>query len=267
MTVVGQAAIERAAQTLREVIESRQPCAPLHETLPHDDLAAAYAIQEINTNHWLAGGRRLSGRKIGLTSRAVQTQLGVDQPDYGMLFADMAYGDAEEVPMARLLQPKVEGEIAFVLGRDLDGDGLTPADVISAIDYAVAAIEIVDSRVANWKIKILDTIADNASSGLYVLGSVPRRLGDFDPWACGMVLEHKGEPVSTGAGAACLGNPLTACLWLARKMIEVGRPLKAGDTVLSGALGPMVPVTAGGIYELRIEGLGSVRAVFSAAAV
>lgn len=263
MTTASPAMIERAAETIRQAIDSGTPCAPLHESLSADDVAAGYAIQDVNTNHWLAAGRRLSGRKIGLTSRAVQNQLGVDQPDYGMLFADMAYSDAEEVPLARLLQPKVEGEIAFVLGRDLDREGLTPADVLRAIDFAVAAIEIVDSRVANWKIKILDTIADNASSGLYVLGSMPRKLDAFDPWTCGMVLEHKGEPVSTGTGAACLGNPLTACLWLARKMVEVGRPLKAGDTILSGALGPMVPVTPGGVYELRISGLGSVRAVFS----
>ncbi len=263
MAKVDNKAIEAAAKKLRDARETGKPCAPLNKDIPADDLEAGYAIQDINTDLWIADGRRLVGRKTGLTAKAVQNQLGVDQPDYGMLFADMAYGDGEEIPMSRLIQPKIEGEIAFVLGRDLDREGLTPADVMSAVDYAVAAFEIVDSRIADWQIKIMDTIADNASSGLYALGSEPRTLGSFDPWACGMVIEHKGELVSIGTGAACLGNPLTATLWLARKMVEVGRPLKAGDTILSGALGPMVPVTPGGAYELRISGLGSVRTIFS----
>jgi len=263
MTAVDRKLIEAAAQKLRDAHESGTPCQPLNADIPADDLEAGYAIQDINTDLWIAGGRRLVGRKTGLTAKSVQAQLGVDQPDYGMLFADMAYGDGEEIPMSRLIQPKIEGEIAFVLGRDLDHEGLTMADILSSVEYAVAAFEVVDSRIADWKIKIMDTIADNASSGLYVLGTQPRKLGAFDPWSCGMVVEHRGEPISSGTGAACLGNPLTATLWLARKMVEVGRPLKAGDTILSGALGPMVPVNAGGVYELRISGLGSVRAVFS----
>lgn len=264
MTKVDKAALESAARKLREARETGKPCEPLNEDIPADDLEAGYAIQDINTDLWIGEGRRLVGRKTGLTAKAVQAQLGVDQPDYGMLFADMAFADGEEVPMSRLIQPKIEGEIAFILGRDLDHEGLTMADLLEGVDCAVAALEIVDSRIADWKIKIMDTIADNASSGLYVLGSEPRKLGDLDLKACGMVIEHKGEPVSVGAGAACLGNPLTATLWLARKMVEVGRPLKAGDTVLSGALGPMVPVTAGGSYELSISGLGSLGVRFSA---
>ncbi|RMF09089.1 MAG: 2-keto-4-pentenoate hydratase [Alphaproteobacteria bacterium] len=263
MAKVDRKAIEAAAKKLREAHETGKPCAPLNTDIPGDDLEAGYAIQDVNTDFWVAQGRRLVGRKTGLTAKAVQKQLGVDQPDYGMLFADMAYGDGEEIPMSRLIQPKIEGEIAFVLGRDLNREGLTMADVLSAVDYAVVALEIVDSRIADWQIRIMDTIADNASSGLYVLGTEPRALGTFDPWSCGMVIEHKGEPISVGAGAACLGNPLTATLWLARKMVEVGRPLMAGDTILSGALGPMQPITPGGTYELRISGLGSVRASFS----
>lgn len=251
-----------AAKKIRDACVSGVPIAPLHADLSPDDIATGYGIQDTNTEHWVAGGRKLVGRKIGLTSKVVQAQLGVDQPDYGMLYADMSFGDGEEVPMSRLVQPKIEGEIAFVLGRDLDQDGLTMADVLKAVDFAVAAFEIVDSRIAGWQIKILDTIADNASSGLYVLGGQPRKLDAFDPWACGMVMEHKGEPVSMGSGSACLGNPLTATLWLARKMVKVGRPLKEGDTVLSGALGPVVTVSPGGAYELRISGLGSVRTMF-----
>jgi 2-keto-4-pentenoate hydratase len=252
-----------AAGRIRKASASGVPIAPLHEEIAANDAVAGYSIQDINTEHWIAEGRRLVGRKIGLTSKAVQAQLDVDQPDYGMLYADMSYGDGDEVPVSRLVQPKIEGEIAFVLGRDLGHDGLTMADVLRAVDFAIPAFEIVDSRIADWRIKLVDTIADNASSGLYVLGGRPRKLDAFDPRDCSMVIEYQGKPVSTGLGAACLGNPLTATLWLARKMVEVGRPLKAGDTVLSGALGPLVPVSPGGFYELRISGLGAVRTTFS----
>jgi len=259
-------AIGAAAERLRRAHETATPCRNLRDLLPEGDLDAAYAAQEINTGHWLAAGRRLVGRKIGLTSHAVQRQLGVDQPDYGMLFADMAFADAEPIPLHRTMQPRVEGEIAFVLESDLDGDQLVLPDVIGAIAYALPAIEVVGSRVENWDIQIVDTIADNASSGLFVLGSRPVGLSEFDPRLCGVVLERRGDPVSTGAGAACLGNPLTAALWLARRMVEVGRPLQAGDIVLSGALGPLVAVAPGDVLELRIHGVGDVRAVFEEAA-
>lgn len=252
----------KAAEMLRRAHEEGIPCAALHDFIDADDIAAGYAIQNINTDHWLEGGRKLVGRKTGLTAKSVQAQLGVGQPDFGMLYADMAYADGQDVPLDRLMQPKVEGEIAFVLKRDLGQEDMTLTDVMQAIDYAVAAIEIVDSRIADWDIKIMDTVADNASSGLYVLGTAPRKLSDIDLHLCGMVIEHQGDPVSTGAGAACLGNPLNATLWLAKTMVEVGRPLKAGDTILSGALGPMVNVTGPSVYELRISGLGSVRASF-----
>lgn len=255
--------IESAASALRDAYAGGELLAPLRDTLGRNDQATAYAIQDINTRHWVEQGRRLVGRKIGATSQAVQTMLGLDQPDYGMLFADMAYADGDTIPFGRLQQPKAEGEIAFALGQDLDGDSLTIADVLHAVDYAVAALEIVSSRIKDWNIKILDTIADNASAGLFVLGTQPRSLRDFDPVLCGMVIENGGEPVSTGAGIACLGNPLRATLWLARKMAEVGRPLRKGDLVLSGALGPLAPIRAGDSIELRISGLGSVRAHFS----
>ncbi|ODU77599.1 MAG: 2-keto-4-pentenoate hydratase [Bordetella sp. SCN 68-11] len=256
-------AIRRAADLLFEAGTSGVPVAPIRDLLEAGDVAAAYAVQEINTRRALDAGRRLVGRKIGLTSLAVQKQLGVDQPDYGMLFADMARPEALDVSLADVMQPKVEAEIAFVLGRDLDGEQLTVADLFRAIDYAVPAIEIVGSRVAKWDIRITDTIADNASSGLYVLGSRPVRLGDFDPRLCGMVMEKAGEPVSVGAGAACMGSPLNATLWLAQVMAKAGYPMRAGDTILSGALGPMVPVAPGDVFDVAIEGLGSVRAAFS----
>ena len=255
--------INLAAIALRHAHETLEPIAPIIDDLPGASLEDAYAVQELNTKHWLHKGRALTGRKIGATSQAVQSQLGVSQPDYGMLFADMEYADQEEVPFAGLLQPRVEGEIGFRIGKDLHGPNIGLTDVISAIEYAVAAMEIVDSRIADWNISIVDTIADNASSGLYVVGTQPVKLQDFEHRHCGMVIEHRGEPVCTGAGAACLGNPLTACLWVARKMVEIGRPLNAGDFLLSGALGPLVTVQAGETYELRINGLGSLRVRFS----
>lgn len=254
--------LDAAAASLRRAYEGAA-IGPLRESLGRNDPAIGYAIQEINTGFWLDQGRVLSGRKIGATSRAVQAMLGLDQPDYGMLFADMAFADGEEIPSRRLQQPRAEGEIAFCLGADLTGPTLTIADVIGAVAFAVPAIEIVASRIAGWNIGILDTIADNASAGLYVLGTTPRALADFDPVMCGMLMTRNGVTVSTGIGAACLGNPLTATLWLARKMLEVGRPLLKGDTILSGALGPMVPIEPGDSIEVRIGGVGSVTARIS----
>jgi 2-keto-4-pentenoate hydratase len=263
MSQCNEFSIQTAADQLFHAGRNNAPCAPIRTLLADGDLEAAYAVQALNTKRALAAGRRLVGRKIGLTSLAVQKQLGVGQPDYGMLFADMARGDAEDISLLDVLQPKVEAEIAFILGRDLPHEQLTAADLFRAIEYAVPAIEIVGSRVANWDIRITDTIADNASSGLYVLGSRPVKISDFDPRLCGMVMEKAGEPVSVGAGAACLGSPLNAALWLAKIMAKVGQPLSAGDTILSGALGPMAAVQPGDVFDVRIEGLGAVRAAFS----
>lgn len=254
--------VAQAADALWSARESGRPVAPIAGLLADGDLEAAYAVQERNTRRGLEAGRRLVGRKAGLTSRAVQRQLGVDQPDYGMLFADMAFSDGEPIPPGTLMQARCEAEIALVLADDLDAVGLTTVDVIAATDFCLAAIEVVDSRVADWKIGIVDTIADNASSGVFVLGTEPRAVGEFDPRLCGMVLERRGEPVSVGAGAACLGNPFAAATWLANTMARVDRPLRAGDLVLTGALGPVVPASPGDVFEARISGLGSVRAVF-----
>ncbi|PWC37982.1 2-keto-4-pentenoate hydratase [Azospirillum sp. TSO35-2] len=253
-----------AADRLLAAQSAGTPCPPLDDLLAAGDLAAAYAVQEVNTRRALERGRVLAGRKIGLTAPAVQRQLGVDQPDYGMLFADMAVPDGIEIARSRLIQPKVEAEVAFILGRDLASEHITVADVIRAVDFALPAIEMVDSRVRDWKIAITDTIADNASSGLYVLGGPPRRLDGLDLHGCAMEMTSGDTLLSAGRGSACLGHPLNAVLWLARTMARAGRPLKAGDTVLSGALGPMVPVQWGSVVEARIAGLGSVRAAFAA---
>jgi 2-keto-4-pentenoate hydratase len=251
-----------AARALREAEASKAPCPPLRETFPALDVGLAYQVQAENVRLALGEGGRIVGRKVGLTSAAVQRQLGVGEPDFGTLRADMCVGDGEEIAWRRLMQPKVEAEIALVLRRDLAEPGVTFAEAVAAVDFALPAIEVVGSRIEGWNIKLVDTIADNASSSVVVLGGAPRKLGDFDPRLCGMVIERGGEPVSLGAGAACLGHPILALAWLASKMVEVGAPLRAGDLVMTGALGPMVTVTPGDVFEARISGLGSVRAVF-----
>jgi 2-keto-4-pentenoate hydratase len=259
------------AERLRIAETTRQTIAPIRAgvTVPAvdpeialDDMATAYAVQQINVEARVARGERIVGRKIGLTSLAVQRQLGVDQPDFGALFASMAYGDSQPISLSKLIQAKVEAEIALVLNRDLTHERHTFADLIGATDYAVAAIEVVDSRIRNWDIKFVDTVADNASSAAFVLGSRPVSLSQLDLTQCAMTLESTGEVLSTGNGAACLGNPLNAAVWLADRMAALGAPLRAGDIVLTGALGPMVAVTTPGTYTALIEGLGSVRATF-----
>lgn len=254
--------IEQQAALIRDAYATGTPIAPIRDAIPGASIEDAYAIQAANTRFWVEQGRHIVGAKIGLTAKAVQAQLGVSQPDFGQLFTDMAINDGDVIPAGALLQPKAEAEIAFVMARTPDADRLTTAELINSVDYALPAIEIVDSRIANWDIGIIDTIADNASSGLFVLGTRPVRVAAIDLGHCGMAMERNGEAVSFGAGAACLGNPLHALGWLAAKMVEVERPLKAGDIVLSGALGPMVGIQPGDSIEARINGLGSVRVSF-----
>jgi 2-keto-4-pentenoate hydratase len=243
---------ENLARRLREAYRGGA-IAPLREGLDPGDGGAAYRIQEINTRFWENQGRRLVGRKIGLTAKAVQAQLGVDQPDYGALFADMAVPNGGRLDRTRVIQPKAEAEIALVLNADLYGPDVTPESVRAATSHAVAAIEIVDSRIADWKITFADTVADNGSSGFFVLGDEQRSLDDLDLFTCGMATEVNGAIVSVGAGAACLGHPLNAAAWLARTV-----PLRAGDLVLTGALGPMVALSQGDKVTAHIGGLGSV---------
>lgn len=255
--------LQRLAASLREAAQKSEPIAPLREALAGMGVEGAYAVQDINTAHYLDAGRRLTGRKIGLTSKSVQQQLGVDAPDFGMLFADMELAPDEEVALGRVLQPKVEAEVAVVLERDLKHEQVTLSQLMSAIAYVLPAVEIVGSRIREWDIRLLDTVADNASSGLYALGTQPKKLSEVDLRTCGMLMERKGEVVSLGVGAACLGHPLNAALWLARKMAAVGRPLHAGDVIMTGALGPMVTVAPGDVIDTTIAGLGIVRTAFA----
>jgi 2-keto-4-pentenoate hydratase len=241
------------------------PIAPIRSQLSELDVDAAYAIQQENTARWQAEGRRTVGSKIGLTSLAVQKQLGVDRPDFGVLFADMLVGEDEPVAVGRVLQPKIEAEVAFLLDRDIDAEAPTIADVILAVGYAMPALEIVGSRITNWDIGIVDTVADNASSGLFVLGGPVRKLDGLDLRALQMQMTRRDEVVSKGSGAACLGNPLNAMAWLAGELARRERRLRAGDIVLSGALGPMAAVNPGDVFEATMTGLGKVSARFAAA--
>jgi 2-keto-4-pentenoate hydratase len=255
--------VAAASRRLALAAESGTPCAPVRDLIGATDIAAAYAVQGVRTRRRLADGGRIVGRKIGLTSPAVQRQLGVDQPDFGVLFADMDVSSFEEIPFDGLLQPRAEAEIAFVLGEDLvDGDFDDDAWIRAAVDYGVAALEIVDSRIAGWDITIADTVADNASSALFVLADRRLTLKEFEPREVTMRLRANGDPVSEGSGAACLGDPLAALAWLARAVRDLGEPLRAGEIVLSGALGPMVSVSPGDVLAADISGLGSVTAAF-----
>lgn len=251
------------AAALAEARRNRAPILPVTETSPGFDVASAYSVQEVNTRQRLAAGQRIVGRKIGLTSPAVQAQLGVGEPDYGMLFDCDDVSDDAAVSRASLIQPKIEAEIAFVLDRPLAGPDLTLDEVANAIGYAVAAAEIVDSAIADWRITLADTVADNASGAKFALGKDRRKLSEIDLHLGGMEMRLGGRQVSVGVAAACLGNPLNAALWLARKMAEVGRPLEAGDVVLSGALGPMANVDAGDEFTIHVQGFKPLRVAFA----
>lgn len=251
-------AVQQAALALRTARSTRQAIAPVSASFGIQGLEAAYAVAALNTQAHANSGHRLVGKKVGLTSKAVQLQLGVDQPDFGLLFDDMEYLNGQDLPTERLLQPKIEAEVAFVLGRDLDARTPSWAEFLACIAYALPALEVVDSAIADWKISLVDTVADNASCGLYVLGDQPVALGTIDLGALGMQMQQNGQLVSVGTGAACLGHPLRAAFWLARTMAARGQGLRAGEVILSGALGPMVPVKSGDLVHAQIGALGSV---------
>ncbi len=250
--------IQQYGDQLYEAMINKKPIRPLTETHPDMSLETAYQISLHMLERRLAAGEKVIGKKIGLTSLAVQTMLGVDQPDFGYLTDAMAFSQGQDMPISeRLMQPRAEGEIAFILKKDLLGPGITNADVMAATDCVIPCFEVVDSRVENWQIKIQDTIADNASCGLFVLGDKAVSPRKVDLMTCGMVVEKNGQLLSTGAGAAALGSPLNCVTWLANKLGEFGMPLKAGEVILSGSLVPLEPVKAGDFMSVSIGGIGN----------
>ncbi len=248
---------EHLATQLRNAY-SEGPIPSLRDELTPDDTRGAYDIQNINTRYWEKAGRRIVGRKIGLTAKTVQAQFGVNTPDFGTLFEDMQIENGGIMPADKAIQPKEEAEVALVLKKPITNKNVTPDEIAAATNYAVAAIEIVDSRIENWNITFADTVADNGSSSFFVLGPEKKPLDGLDLYTCGMALEINDEIISVGAGAACLGHPLKAAAWLAQVMISNGSPLKAGDILLTGALGPVAPLTLGDRVKASIGGLGSV---------
>ena len=248
--------IEQLGDRLYDALVAGQPVAPLSAEYPEMTIENAYHVQQRMIARRLDKGERIIGKKIGVTSKAVMNMLGVHQPDFGYLLDGMVYNEGESIEMASLIQPKAEGEIAFLLKKDLQGPGVTAADVLAATEGVMACFEIVDSRITDWKIKIQDTVSDNASCGVFVLGDQLVDIANLDLATCGMVLEKNGEIVVTGAGAATMGHPVNAMVWLANTLGHLGIALKAGDIVLSGAMGAMVPVVKGDNLRMTIGGIG-----------
>jgi 2-keto-4-pentenoate hydratase len=254
--------IEKLAGDLFRAEAERVPISPLTDAHPQLTVEEAYQIQLVNIEAKRSKGAKIVGKKIGLTSIAMQRLLGVDQPDYGHLFDDMALADGDAMKAADLIQPKVEAEVAFILKEDLIGPGITVARVLAATEYVIPALEIVDSRVRDWKIKLADTIADNASSARIVLGGRALRVTDLNLSLIGLVLEKNGEIANTAAGAAVLGHPAKAVAWLGNKLAEFGIPLKAGEVIMPGALSAAVDARAGDVIRGTFDHLGSVSVRF-----
>lgn len=253
-----------AAQALLEAYRTRRPVAPLTESANDLGVEGAYEIQLAQVQAWKVEGRSIKGHKVGLTSRAMQVQLGVDQPDFGHLMDDMFFTDTDPIRADRFISPKVEPEFAFILGKSLTGPGVTAAEALSAIDYVVGALEIIDSRITDWKIKLADTIADNASSGGVVLGSRPVKPADLDLRTTGVNLSRNGELVATGAGGAVLGSPVNALVWLANTLGSLGVTLEAGSVILPGSMTTAVPAVPGDTITATFAGgLGTVTANFA----
>ena len=242
---------------LFQALSNAKQIDPLTESVPDMSIADAYAVQQALMARRVAAGETIIGKKIGVTSQAVMDLLGVNQPDFGMLTDAMVYERGAEMPVAGLIQPKIEGEIAFVLKRDLSGPGVTVADVMRATEGVMACLEVVDSRIRNWEIKIQDTVADNASCGAFLLGDRLVDPAGLDLYSTGMVLQRNGRIVGTGAGAATMGSPAAAVAWLANTLGPLGISLKAGEVILSGALSGMVPVAAGDNFHMTLNGVDS----------
>lgn len=255
--------ITKYAGRLLEAEKTTTAIAPLTEEDSNFTVEDAYRVQLANIREKVKNGRVITGKKVGLTSKAMQDLLGVNEPDYGHLLDDMVVENGGTVSMSRLLQPKIEAEIAFILKEDLTGGDVSVIDVLKATDYIVPALEIVDSRIRNWKIKLADTVADNASSGLYILGGTPRKPESVDLKMMGMVLERNGELVNTGIGAAALGDPAYCVAWLANKLSEFNISLRAGEVILSGALSAAADAASGDVFTATFAHIGQVSVRFT----
>lgn len=249
------------AEQLFNAERNRKAIPPLTDQDPALTIDDAYRIQLANVQRVLAMGHTISGKKIGLTSEGIQKQMGVNEPDYGHLFAAMDCAEGR-INTDALLQPKIEGEIAFILKADLAGGKVSRDDVLAATDYVAAAFEIVDSRVADWKIKLVDTVSDNASSGRYILGAKRLKLSEVDLPAVSMKLYKNGEPAGEGTGAAVLGDPCVSVAWLANRLWSYGVTLKAGEVILSGAFSAAPPAKKGDLFRAEFSSFGTVEAQF-----
>ena len=255
--------IKQYGDELYEAFVKFSPVRPLLEREPDITIEDAYKIQEHFVALRVAAGERIIGKKIGATSKPVQDFLGVYQPDFGMLTSGMVYQEGDTIDLGTMIQPKAEAELAFVLKADLKGPGITAMDVIRATDYVLPCFEIVDSRIVDWKIKIQDTVADNASCGVFLLGKTKGDPRVLDITLAGMVLEKNGEIFSTGVGAAVQGSPANAVAWLANTLGALGIPFKAGEVILSGSQSALIPVVGGDELVCTVGGLGSCRVKFS----
>ena len=255
--------IEKFCDDLHRARVDRQPIEPLTDQTPNLSIEDAYRISLGVLNRRLADGETVIGKKIGLTSRAVQKMLKVDQPDFGFLTDAMVRYTGDALNTRRdLIQPKAEGEIAFRLSRNLNGPGITAAQVLDATDSLAVCFEIVDSRIVDWRIRIQDTVADNASCGLIVLGHTWVLPDSVDLTTCRMVVEHNDKKVATGMGAEALGSPAHCVAWLANTLSDLGTPLRAGEIILSGSLVPLLPVQAGDHLRVSLEGMGEAQVRF-----
>jgi 2-keto-4-pentenoate hydratase len=255
---MSQALEETVAARLWEANATKVPCPPIRNDIGKDNILGAYRIQYTNAKRRIAGGAAHVGFKVGMTSAAVQQQLGYFEPNFGHLFGDREFLHCGSIPNDTLIQPRGEGEIAFVLGKDLVQENVRFSDVIRSIEYAVCSIEVLDSRIIAWDIGPADSIADNGSGGAHMLGTFPRKITDCELALCGMVAKRNGQIASLGVGAASMTNPLLAVRWLAEKLARTDRPLRTGDVVLSGSLGPIVTLAPGDVFEVEIGGFGSV---------
>ncbi|OUS80537.1 2-keto-4-pentenoate hydratase [Rhodococcus sp. NCIMB 12038] len=255
--------LDRFGARLLDAHRTRSAITPLTAEAPGMSIDDAYRVQLNQISQWESEGRTIAGFKVGLTSKAIQTQFGVDKPDFGHLFSDMILDGSRPIDIGRFISPRIEPEISFALRKDLKGPGLTIVDIVDAVDYAIASVEIIDSRIKDWKLTLPDTIADNASCGALVLGTTPLRIDAADLSLVGCVLSRNGEVVASGAGAAVLGHPLQSLLFLANTLGAHGRTLPAGSVVLAGALTAAVPVAPGDRFTATFAHLGSVTASFT----